>query len=304
MPDNRTEALNTDAAGLDARAPEAILRILAQAQAEAAVAVQGAIGALAQAARAIADSLDSGGRVVYAAAGSSGLMALADALEMPGTFGIPSERMIVVLAGGMDSLSNLAGGPEDDAEQGRKDIRALALTARDCVLAVSASGSTPFAVGALEEARRCGARTIGMANNAGSPLLGGADISVALLTPPEVIAGSTRMGAGTAQKIAFNMISTLAAVHLGHVHDGYMVNLRPDNAKLRDRAARMVAAIAQCSPDAARGWLQIANGSVKIAVLLASGAVDAQSAQQWLDGAGGKLRVALGMTPGLPPPRA
>ena len=130
--------------------------------------------------------------------------------------------------------------------QGRKDVADAGIGAGDCLIAVSASGSTPYAVGALEEATRRGARTIAIANNEGSPLLELAEAPILLKTPPELIAGSTRMGAGTAQKIALNMLSTLAAIHLGHVHDGYMVNLHADNLKLKRRAARIVSAIAGC----------------------------------------------------------
>ena len=131
----------------------------------------------------------------------------------------------------------------------------------DCLIAVSASGSTPYAVGALKEAVRLGAKTIAIANNAGSPLLQLAEAPILLATPPEIIAGSTRMGAGTAQKIALNMLSTLAAIHLGHVHDGYMVNLHADNIKLRGRAARIVAAIAGCDEKAALAALEKTGGA-------------------------------------------
>jgi len=161
------------------------------------------------------------------------------------------------------------------------------------VIAVSASGSTPYAVGALEEARNRGAATISIANNAGAPLTALADVGIVIETPPEVIAGSTRMGAGTAQKIALNMMSTLMAVHLGHVHDGYMVNLNPDNLKLKARAARIVSAISGCTEPEAASWLDKSGGSVKAAILMAAGAASRDAAQELLAGADQKLRHAL-----------
>ncbi|MBA3446508.1 MAG: N-acetylmuramic acid 6-phosphate etherase [Pseudaminobacter sp.] len=293
MAQTRTEALHKDAAGLDIQPATTVLRLLADAQIEAARAVSGAIGEIAQAASMVAECLSSGGRVAYAAAGSSGLMALADGLELPGTYGLARDRIVILLAGGTGALSNLAGGPEDDAGQGASDVADAGLSRGDCLIAVSASGSTPYAVGALEEAKAKGLRTIAIANNPGSPVLEMADVAILLSTPPEVIAGSTRMGAGTAQKIALNMLSTLAAIHLGHVHDGHMVNLHADNLKLRKRAAGIVAAIAGCGRDEAARLLDRADGAVKPAILLAAGAADIASAKQLLAGTGHKLRPAL-----------
>ena len=156
MAPRRTEAVHKDAGGIDAPAPESTLRLLADAQIEAAGAVQAAIPEVAEADDKIAVSLAAGGRLVYAAAGSSGLMALADALELPGTFGIPRERVFILLAGGREALINLAGGPEDEAGQAAHDVAATGLEAGDCLIALSASGSTPYAIGALEEAKRRG----------------------------------------------------------------------------------------------------------------------------------------------------
>jgi len=289
----QTEAVHSEAAGLDTRAPQAVLRLLAEGQIEAAKSVLGAVDALADAAELVAGKLSAGGRLVYAAAGSSALMALADALELPGTFGIPQERVVVVIAGGIAALSHLAGGPEDNEEHGAAEIARLSLGPQDCLIVVSASGSTPYALGAIREATTRGVPSIAFANNAGTPLLDLATVPVVLATPPEVVAGSTRMGAGTAQKIALNMLSTLAAIKLGHVHDGYMVNVRADNLKLRQRAARIVAAIAGCTPEAAERRLEQADGSVKAAILLAAGAADKNAAEQLLEQSGQKLRPAL-----------
>lgn len=293
MAQKRTEALHEHAVGLDEQPSAAILRFLADAQVEAAKAVGDAIAQIEDAAEVVAETLASGGRLAYAAAGSSGLMALADALELPGTYGIPRERIVILFAGGAAALQDMAGAPEDDAAEAAREVADAGLGRGDCLIAVSASGSTPYAVGALEAASARGARTIAIANNAGSPLLGLADTSILLATPPEVIAGSTRMGAGTAQKIALNMLSTLSAIHLGHVHDGYMVNLFADNIKLRGRAARIVAAVAGCDEQAALHALEKTGGQVKPAILLAAGAADVKTAEELLDGNGRRLRPAL-----------
>ncbi|MDQ2703776.1 MAG: N-acetylmuramic acid 6-phosphate etherase [Pseudomonadota bacterium] len=293
MAEKHTEALHEHAAGLDQQPPSVVLGLLADAQVQAAQAVTGAIGSIADAAGIVAETLGSGGRLAYAAAGSSGLMALADALELPGTYGIPRDRIVILFAGGAAALQDMAGAPEDDAVGAAREVAYAGLGNGDCLIAVSASGSTPYAVGALQEAVRRGARTIAIANNAGSPLLQLAQAPILLATPPELIAGSTRMGAGTAQKIALNMLSTLAAIHLGHVHDGYMVNLFADNIKLRGRAARIVAAIAGCDEQAAFAALEKTGGQVKPAVLIAAGAADAKTAERLLDGTGKRLRPAL-----------
>lgn len=293
MAAKRTEALHEHAAGLDEQPPAAVLRHLADAQVEASRSVLPAIAAIAAAAEIVGATLAGGGRLAYAAAGSSGLMALADALELPGTYGIPRERIVVLFAGGAAALQDMAGAPEDDAAGAAREVADADLKPGDCLIAVSASGSTPYAVGALEEAVRRGVRTIAIANNEGSRLLELAAAPILLATPPEVIAGSTRMGAGTAQKIALNMLSTLAAIHLGHVHDGYMVNLHADNTKLRGRAARIVAAIAGCDEKTALAALEKTAGRVKPAVLVAAGAAGPDAAEELLEGTGRRLRPAL-----------
>ena len=291
MSGTATEARHGQAVGLDTRSPRDILSLLASGQQAAAAAVDAAIPSIDTAAESVANALRSGGRLVYAGAGSSGLMAMADALELPGTYGISNDRIVVLLAGGVASLSDLAGSPEDDVAQARVD--ASIIGPADCVVCVSASGSTPYALAVAETAKRRGAQVVAIANNPGAALFAHADVAILLETPPEVIAGSTRMGAGTAQKIAFNMLSTLAAVRLGHVHDGHMVNLCPDNIKLRVRAVRMVADIAGVAEDEAARLLDGAGGSVKVAVLLAAGMRDADAARQALARNQEVLRSAL-----------
>jgi N-acetylmuramic acid 6-phosphate etherase len=172
-------------------------------------------------------------------------------------------------------------------------VREAGIGAGDCLISVSASGSTPYALAAADEARARGARVIAMANNPGAVLFQNAEVSILLQTPPEVISGSTRMGAATAQKIAFNMFSTLVGIHLGHVYDGHMVNLKADNAKLRGRAIRIVSDIAGIGATEAGRYLTTSSGSVMIAILLAAGAKDVAAAEAALTEAGQNLRRAL-----------
>lgn len=289
----RTEQRNDKASGLDERSPEDVLRLLHDAQIEAAASVARATNSITKAALLAADTLRAGGRLAYAAAGSSGLMALADALELPGTYGIAPDRIVILLAGGVASLDRLAGVYEDDKSQAATDIAQADLQKGDCLIAISASGTTPYALAAIDEAIKRGLKIISIANNPDVPLFEGADVTITLETPPEMVAGSTRMGAGTAQKIALNLLSTLMAVHLGHVHDGYMVNLTADNIKLRERAARIVSAISTCDISDAAKLLEASGGSVKAAILLAAGAANAEKASEILESNQQRLRPAL-----------
>lgn len=290
-----TEDRDSHAMGFDTLPPTRILEVLAAAQVNAARSIEAAIPAIAAAAELAAAALASGHRLAYVGAGSSGLMALADCLELPGTFGVGLDEAIVILAGGRDSLVDMLGAGEDDVEAGAADLIATGVGRGDCVIAVSASGSTPYTLAAARAAKERGATVIGIANNEGAPLLLASDVAVLLKTPPEVVSGSTRMGAGTAQKIALNMLSTLMAVHLGHVHDGLMVNVRADNEKLRMRAARIVTDITGISADTAAELLKESRGSVKHAILLAAGAGDIEAADAALVEAGQNLRRAMSL---------
>lgn len=293
MSATQTEMIHASAVGFDMRPPQEALAILAAAQAEAAKAVQEAVPEIATGAELAAKCLAAGGRVIYVAAGSSGLMALADALELPGTYGIARDRIVVLLAGGIAALTEMVGGPEDDADAARAEIAAAGVGPGDCVIALTASGYTPYPMAAVEAARAAGARTIGLSNNRGAPLFDRVDVAICLPTPPEVIAGSTRMGAGTAQKIALNMLSTMMAIHLGHVHDGFMVNLIADNIKLRGRARRIVMAVSEVPEATAADALDQAGGAVKTAILLAAGADGVVDAQRLLAENQNRLRPAL-----------
>jgi N-acetylmuramic acid 6-phosphate etherase len=260
-------------------------------QIAALAALRPALPALAAAAARIAATLAAGGRIVHAAAGSSALMALADAAEQPGTFGLAPEQFLLLMAGGVPTGATMPGTPEDDAEGATR--AAAALRDGDLVIALSASGTTPWPLAIARAARARGLPVVAIACNPGAPLLAEADLPILAETPPEALAGSTRLGAGTAQKAALNILSTLAAVHLGHVHDGQMVNLSADNAKLRARAAAMVARIAGVAEAAAADALARTEGRVKPAILLAAGAAGPADAARRLGASEGRLGPAL-----------
>lgn len=291
MPAHTTEQLHPDAQGLDTRPLNEVASALAQGQHKAAQAVQAASSAICSGARAMARSLQGNGRLYYVAAGSSGLMAAADAMELGGTFGVDEARVTILMAGGLPQSALMPGATEDDTAELADALSGL--TAEDTVITVSASGTTPYTLEAARLARAAGASVIGIANNAGSPLLECSNHAILLETPPELVSGSTRMGAGTAQKIALNMLSTLMAVEMGHVHDGMMVNFRAENAKLRLRAETVAMQITGASQADARAALELAGGAVKPAVLLCAGATSLAQATELLSESGGKLRPAL-----------
>ncbi len=285
-----TESQHPDARGIDALPADQILRRLLDGQRAAVEAVRSALPALEAGADLMAATLRNGGRIAYAGAGSSALMAVADGLELPGTYGLDPARIVLQMAGGLPRDSRMPGDTEDDAAAGH--AAGAVLAAGDLVIAVTASGSTPYPMAVAETARANGAHVIAIANNRDAAIFDRAHVAVCLPTPPEVIAGSTRMGAGTAQKVALNMLSTLAAIRLGQVHDGMMVGLVADNAKLRARAAGMVGAIAACDADRAAAALNAAAGEVKPAVLIARG-LSPDAASALLDATQGNLRAAL-----------
>ncbi|MEZ5812768.1 MAG: N-acetylmuramic acid 6-phosphate etherase [Rhizobiaceae bacterium] len=291
MPVSTTESVNSRSVGLDTLAPRNILSILLDGHIAAIGTVEKALAEVEAAAEAMARTVEADGTIAYAAAGSSALMAMADSLELPGTFGIPSDRVRIMIAGGVSSLSDLVGGTEDDAAQAARDVAGIG--PGDCIICVSASGRTPYTLAALRAASKAGAMTLAIANNPGAPLLDEAEIAILLSTPPEIVAGSTRLGAATAQKAALNMMSTLMAVRLGHIHDGHMINLRADNDKLRRRARRIVSELGGCDEDTSGRMLEQSGGSVKHAILLAIGVPDMDRAGELLAHNQGNLRRAL-----------
>lgn len=291
MPSTTTERQHAQAEELDLRPDAEILQCLLRAQKEALAALSGTLPQLAQAASLMVQAIEAGGRLIYAAAGSSGLMALSDAAELGGTFGIPGAQVAILMAGGLPAGASMPGDTEDDSDAAAH--AAAEITNRDVVIALTASGSTPWPMTVARLARGRGARVICLANNADAPIFAFADVAICLPTPPEVIAGSTRLGAATAQKAALNLMSSLMGIRLGHVHDGMMVNLIADNDKLRDRAAQMVGRIAGVGEDRATACLAQAEGAVKPAVLLAAGAASLAQAHELLNETKGNLRAAL-----------
>lgn len=288
MAGSSTEARHPESDRLHLQSSDRVLSLLLQAQIGALDAVRPALPAIERAAEAGATALRSGGRMGYAGAGSSGLMAMADCLELSGTFGLSPDRTPMLFAGGADALLHMKGSVEDDPDLARAEVERAGLGAGDMLLVLSASGTTPYALAAAKAAQARGVTVAGFANVAGSALLEAADIPVLIDSGAEIVAGSTRMGAATAQKVALNLLSVLVAIRLGHVHDGYMVNVVADNAKLVARAARIVADVARVSADRAEAALVATGGAVKPAILVARG-MDPDRAHEALKRTGGHL---------------
>lgn len=272
-----------------AEAVEAML----EAQLAAAASVRPAMASIAAAADAAAKRLHgTAGRLVYAGAGTSGRIAVQDGVELGPTYDWPESRLVYLLAGGTDAITVSVEHAEDHGEDGRAMVAGAAIGPDDVVIGVAASGTTPFTLGVIAAARAAGALTIGVAGNPQAPLLADSEYPVLLDTGGEVVAGSTRMKAGTAQKIALNLFSTAVMIRLGRVHGNLMVAMRVSNDKLHARAAGMVAEIAGCSDAVALDALEAAGGDIRAAVLVAGGDTP-ETAHARLAASGGILRAAL-----------
>jgi N-acetylmuramic acid 6-phosphate etherase len=268
-----------------------ILNALVGGQERAIAAVRAAIPQISKAADALAARLKAGGKLFYAGAGTSIRIGVQDGSELPATFGMAEDKIGYLIAGGRAAMFNTLADAEDDAEEGAR--AASAVSPLDTLIAVAASGTTPYTIAAAKRARDIGATVIAVVNNANSPLSAAADFEIFLNSGAEVIAGSTRMGAGTAQKVALNLLSTLAHIKLGAVHDGMMVNVQADNLKLKKRARGIVKLITGAKDDAAAAALETAKGEVKPAILLCAGAASIDVARQKLFESKGNLRLAL-----------
>lgn len=288
-----TETIDPRFVDVDAWPVEVALEAMLEGQLSAIAALRSQVSALAGAGEAAALRLRQGGRLVYVGAGTSGRVAVQDGVELTPTFGWPQDRLVFILAGGPDSLVVSAEGAEDDRDDAVRQLRDRSVGASDVVIGVAASGRTPFTVSALRWARGTGALTIGLANNDGSPLLESAEFPILALTGSEIIAGSTRMKAGTAQKAALNMLSTAIMLRLGRVYRGLMVDMVISNDKLLQRAEIMVDRLSGCGPVAASRALETAGQDIRTAVLLARGA-DLDRARSLLARHDGVLRNALG----------
>jgi len=284
-----TEEVDPRFADLDAWQLASAMEAMWEGQLAAIAAIGHALPAITAATEAAKAALGDSGRIVYVGAGTSGRVAVQDGAELSPTFAWPSERVCFVVAGGDSAFVASIEGAEDDTEDAIRQIEAARLTPQDVVIAVAASGTTPFTVAALQHAASSGAVTIGVANNPGTALLASAKFPILIETGRELIAGSTRMKAGTAQKVVLNLISSGIMLRFGRVFRGMMVNMQPTNAKLRRRAETMVAQIAHCDPSQAASALDQAEGDIKTAVLLALG-IDRIEAGTILKKCDGNLR--------------
>jgi N-acetylmuramic acid 6-phosphate etherase len=272
----------------NAKALEALL----EGQAAAISSLGPILAGLGAAVDAAAPRLRRGGRLIYAGAGTSARIGVQDGAELFPTFNWPHEQVAFAIAGGEGALLRAVENAEDSAEDGVARIEELGVGAHDVVIGLAASGNTPYTVAAVKTAKARGALTVGIANNPATQLLAASDHPILLDTGPEIIAGSTRLKAGTAQKAALNLFSTLLMVRLGRVYGGLMVHMRPTNEKLRRRGVQMIARIVGCQEDAAAAAFAKADGDVKLGVLIARGA-DRARGEALLEKHDGNLRAAL-----------
>ncbi|MEI5008212.1 N-acetylmuramic acid 6-phosphate etherase [Streptomyces sp. PmtA] len=288
-----TEAFRPELADIDRLPTAEIARIMNGEDRTVPDAVATQLPAIAAAIDATADRMARGGRLVYAGAGTAGRLGVLDASECPPTFNTGPDEVVGLIAGGPSAMVEAVEGAEDSEELAAADLEGLGLTALDTVVGISASGRTPYAVGAVEHARTAGALTIGLSCNAGSALAAAAEHGIEVVVGPELLTGSTRLKAGTAQKLVLNMISTITMIRLGKTYGNLMVDVRASNEKLRARSRRIVK-LATDAPDAAvETALTAADGEVKTAILMLLADVDAVTAADLLKRARGHLREAL-----------
>ena len=287
-----TEQMSPRYVELDSWSAAEMIAAMYEGQLAAAAAVRGALGAIAAAVEDAVPALERGGRIVYVGAGTSGRIGVQDGSELSPTYNWPADRVVFAIAGGLGALVKSAEQAEDDEATGAQAMADAKIAANDVVIGVAASGTTPFTVGALRAANSSGAVTIAVANNPGAPLFDVARHRILVDTGSEVIAGSTRMKAGTAHKIVLNLFSTAVMVRMGRVYRGLMVDMRARNAKLRRRAEAMVSEIVRCPERDAARYLEQADGDVKTAVLLGFG-LGRSEAAQLLQRHGGNLRSAI-----------
>lgn len=287
-----TEGRDDDLADLDLRSTLDLVRLMNERDAGVATAVARAADSIAALVDAVGDRLAGGGRLVYLGAGSAGRLGLLDAAECPPTFGLDEGVVVGLVAGGGSAEARAIEEAEDDEQAGRDDLRSVAVTAGDAVVAVSASGRTPYAVSAARYARSVGAFTGAVVCTAGSPLADAADVAVEVVVGPELISGSTRLKAGTAQKMVLNMVSTLSMVRLGRTYGNLMVDVRATNEKLRRRAERIVAQAAGCGDERAAAALAAAGGQTRTAIVTAATGLPVTEAREVVAAHPG-LRAAL-----------
>lgn len=288
-----TERPSLEHTRLDEYGVEQLVAVLIDDQARAADAVRRAHRDIARAVEAAVPRIESGGRLIYAGAGTSGRLGLLDSVELYPTFAWPSERSLALLAGGDGAIFRAVEGAEDNAVQGGADISRLVVNRNDVAILVAASGTTPYVLGAMATARAANALTIGIANNPDTPVITQAEIGIALDTGSELVSGSTRLKAGTSQKIALNTISTAIMVRLHKVYGNLMVDLVPTNAKLLARAIRLTSLATGADDAASEAALKACRYRVKVAIVMILRKLDAAAAQARLDAVHGDVRAAL-----------
>ena len=288
-----TEQRNPNSAAIDTLSTSEMLRVINNEDAQVAPAVATQLPLIAKAVDGIVDRIQSGGRLIYIGAGTSGRLGVLDASECPPTFNTPPELVVGLIAGGDHALRHPVEHVEDSREAGAEALQAINIDAKDTVVGIAASGRTPFVLGAIAHANDVGALTVGLCNSAGSQLSEMVHIPVEVVSGPEVVTGSTRMKSGTAQKLVLNMLSTGAMIRLGKTYGNLMVDVQPTNEKLRVRAVRIVAEATGLETEAARTALANANGDVKAAIVSALTGLDSTSAKQQIAEANGRIRTVI-----------
>ncbi|WP_298568415.1 N-acetylmuramic acid 6-phosphate etherase [Streptomyces luteogriseus] len=288
-----TEAFRPELADIDRLPTLDIARLMNGEDATVAGAVAARLPQIAAAIDAVAERMARGGRLVYAGAGTAGRLGILDASECPPTFNTDPSRVVGLIAGGPDAVVTSVEGAEDSRDLARADLETLAPTPDDTVVGISASGRTPYAIGAVEHARASGCLTIGLACNPGSPLAAAADHGIEIVVGPELLTGSTRLKSGTAQKLVLNMLSTITMIRLGKTYGNLMVDVRASNDKLRARSHRIVALATGAGDKEIEEALAATDGEVKNAILTLLAGVDGPTAARLLAESDGHLRAAL-----------
>ena len=290
----RTEHRNQASRGLDRLPTKAILRLMNREDRKVAISVGREIPSIARAVDAIVSGIRKGGRLIYVGAGTSGRLAVLDAAECPPTFGTSPNTVQAIIAGRKKALTGAVEGAEDSARNAVRDLRAKKLSRNDVVVGIAASGTTPYVLSALAFARKRGATTVAITSNRDAAIVRDAQIVIATEVGPEIVTGSTRLKAGTSQKLVLNMLSTAAMVRLGHVYDNLMIDVALTNEKLRQRGLRILAEASGADPSAAEHALRQSGHSLRAALVMLKNGVSAKSARARLALAKGNLRQALG----------
>ena len=290
----KTEQRNPRSRGLDRLSALQVVRVMNQEDASVPLAVRRELPRIARGVDAITRAFQRGGRLIYAGAGTSGRLAVLDASEIPPTFGTPRKLVEAIIAGGPHAVRFASEGAEDSVRNGARDLARAGVTSRDVVVGIAASGTTPFVLGAIRYAKKKGAFTIGVTSNKRSPLARLVRVAIAPDTGPEIVAGSTRLKAGTAQKLVLNMLSTASMVRLGRTYENWMMHMRLTNTKLYRRGAWILEQAAGVSASQAEHALRLARHALPVAFVMLKTGANAAEARRWLAQSRGNIRLALG----------